>query len=111
MVRVRSLLWLLALVAFALSSLGTASLGHEAVPPDQTAMADCPDHAPPPDCPSQGTAKHAAGKCCPLMAGVVALLPTVAAAQTAMPYHVRPATIARNLVGLTFTQDPPPPRV
>ncbi len=111
MVRVRSLLWLLAVVAFALSSFGTASLGHEAAPADQTAMADCPDHAPPPDCPSQGTAKHAAGKCCPLMAGVVALLPAVAAAQTAMPYHARPATIARNLSGLTFTQDPPPPRV
>jgi hypothetical protein len=45
------------------------------------------------------------------MAGVVALLPAVAAAQTAVPYHARPATIARNLIGLTFTQDPPPPRV
>ena len=111
MVRVRSFLWLLALVAFALSSFGTASLGHEAVPADQPAMADCPDHAPPPDCPSQGTAKHAAGKCCPMMSGVVALLPAVAAAQIAVPYHARPATIARNLIGLTFTQDPPPPRV
>lgn len=111
MVRVRSFLWLLALVAFAVSSLGTASLGHAAVSADQTAMSDCPDHAPPPDCPSQGTAKHAAGKCCPLMAGVVALLPPVAPAEALVPYHARPATIARNLIGLTFTQDPPPPRV
>jgi hypothetical protein len=111
MVRVRSFLWLLALVAFAVSSFGTASLGHAAVPADRTAMADCPDHAPPPDCPSQGTAKHAAGKCCPLMAGVVALLPAVAVAQTAAPYHARPGTIARDLIGFTFKQDPPPPRV
>ena len=43
------------MVAFALSSLGTASLGHVVVPADQTATVDCPDHAPPPDCPSQGT--------------------------------------------------------
>ncbi len=34
------------------------------------------DHAPPPDpCPSEGTAKHAASACCPLMSGAVALLP------------------------------------
>jgi hypothetical protein len=111
MVGARSFLWLLALVAFAVSSFGTASIGHASASAEQSAMADCPDHAPPPDCPSQGTAKHAAGKCCPLMTGVVALLPPVASAQTVAPYHIRPATIARNLIGLTFTQDPPPPRV
>jgi hypothetical protein len=111
MVQVRSFLWLLALVAFAVSSIGTASLGHAVVAAEQTTMADCPDHAPPPDCPSQGTAKHAAGNCCPFMAGVVALLPPGALAEAPMPYHVRPGTIARDLIGLTFTQDPPPPRV
>jgi hypothetical protein len=109
--RLRSLLWLISLLAFLAPSFGTASMAHVAQPPEQAASADCPDHAPPPDCPAQGTAKHAAGQCCPLMAGIVALLPPVALVQAAVPYHVRPATIARNLIGLTFTQDPPPPRV
>ncbi|MBI2735536.1 MAG: hypothetical protein HYX38_03160 [Rhodospirillales bacterium] len=111
MVRARSLLWLVALVAFAMSSFGSVSIGHAAASAEQTAMADCPDHAPPPDCPSQDTGKHAAGQCCPLMAGVVALLPPAATAAAAVPYHARPATIARDLTGLTSTQDPPPPRV
>jgi hypothetical protein len=111
MVRLRSFLWLMALVAFAVSSLGTAVVGHVAVSADEAAISDCPDHAPPPDCPSQGTAKHAAGECCPLMSSVVALLPPVAPVQTAVPYHAPHATIARDLTGLVFTQDPPPPRV
>lgn len=111
MARPRSFLWLIALLAFALSSLGTASIGHAALSAGQTAMADCPDHPPPPDCPSQGTAKHAAGQCCPLMTGVVGLLPAAGLAQATVPHHVRPATIARDLTGLAFTQDPPPPRV
>jgi hypothetical protein len=111
MVRVRSFLWLMALIAFAMSSFGSVSIGHAAVPAEQTAMADCPDHAPPPDCPSHGTAKHAAGQCCPLMAGVVALLPSAATAAATLSYHLRPATISHDLTGLTFTQDPPPPRV
>lgn len=111
MVRARSFLWLMALVAFAMSSFGSLSIGHAAAPAEQTAMADCPDHAPPPDCPSQGTAEHAAGQCCPLMTGVVALLPPAAMAAATVPYHARPATIARDLTGLIFTQDPPPPRV
>ena len=112
MVRLRSFLWLMALVAFTLSSFGGPWVGHAVASAEQTAMADCPDHqAPPPDCPSEGTAKHAAGQCCPLMTGVVALLPAAALAQTIVPYHARPATIARDLTGLVFTQDPPPPRV
>ena len=111
MVPARSLLWLVALLAFALSSIGTASIGHATASPEQATMADCPEHAPPPDCPSQGTAKHAAGKCCPLMSGVVALLPPIVLGETALPYHGHPDTIARDLVGLVFTQDPPPPRV
>ena len=41
----------------------------------QASSVDCPDHAPPPDpCPSEGTAKHAASACCPMMSGAVALL-------------------------------------
>jgi len=107
MVRLRSLLWLIALLGFLAPSFATASMAHMG----QAASADCPDHAPPPDCPAQGTAKHAAGSCCPLMAGVAALLPPVAPVQMAAPCHARPATIAHNLAGLIFTQDPPPPRV
>lgn len=111
MLRLRTLSWLIALLAFLAPSFGTASMAHVAQPRKQAASADCPGHAPPPDCPAQGTAKHAAGNCCPLMAGVVALLPPAAVVQTAAPLHARPATIAANLTGLPFTQDPPPPRV
>ena len=111
MIRLRAFAWLIALIAFIAPPFGTASMAHAAQPMEQAALSDCPDHAPPPDCPAQGTAKHAAGKCCPLMAGVVALLPPAALEQTPAPFDARPATIAANLTGLIFTQDPPPPRV
>jgi hypothetical protein len=111
MVRFRSFVWLLALAAFALSSFGTASLGHAAVPADHAAMADCPDHPPPPDCPAQDTAKHAAGQCCPLMVGVVALLPPAVSAETLTFFRAPVAAPIRSLVGLSSKQDPPPPRV
>jgi len=111
MTTLRSFAWLIALIAFVVPTLGTASIAHAAQPTERAASADCPDHAPPPDCPAQGTAKHAAGQCCPLMAGVVALLPPVAAAPTPAPLHTRPAVAVPGLAGLTFTQDPPPPRV
>lgn len=111
MTLLRSLTWLIALVGFVVPSLGTASVAHASQPTEQAASADCPHHAPPPDCPAQGTAKHAAGQCCPLMAGVVALLPPVALAPAPTLVHARPAAIALNLTGLTFAQDPPPPRV
>ena len=106
--RARLLVWLIALVAL-VAPPGMSA--HAMAPAGQASSVDCPDHAPPPDCPAQGTAKHAAGQCCPLMAGVVALLPPVALAQTPAPFHARPATVARSLTGLVFTQDPPPPRV
>lgn len=109
--RFRSIAWLIALIAFLTAPFGPASMAYAAQPIKQAALLDCPDHAPPPDCPAQGTAKHAAGKCCPLMAGVVALLPAGAFAQTEAPAHARPRTIAPNLTGLAYTQDPPPPRV
>ena len=74
---------------------------------------DCPDHAAPPadPCPDRGTAKHAAGQCCPMMSCVVAVLPP-AAAEDASPFVGQPPRApVQPLVGLTFTQDPPPPRV
>jgi hypothetical protein len=110
MKRLRSLAWLIALIAFVVPSLGTGSMAHAMPPAGQMAAADCPDHAPPPDCPAQGTAKHAAGQCCPFMACAVAVLPYEAAVQAASLFHGRPAHPVPSFVGLLFTQDPPPPR-
>lgn len=109
----RSLLWLIALAAFVLPSFGVSiAAGHAMAPPQQAASVECPDHAPPPqDCPAEGTAKHAAGQCCPLMAGVVALLsPTVTASVSAVRHALVSAT-THDLTGRLFTQDPPPPRL
>lgn len=114
MIRLRAFAWLIALIAFIAPPFGAVAPVHAAPPPDQMAAdqmaADCPDHAPPPDCPAQGTAKHAAGQCCPLMVGVVALLPPAAPGEAPAPVHARPAAPAPSLAGLAFTQDPPPPR-
>ena len=110
MSRLRALVWLIALVAFIVPPLGTMSLAHAAMAPEQAA-ADCPEHAPPPDCPAQGTAKHAAGQCCSLMACAVALLPPALLSGTPAFYQDRPAAPVASLAGLAFTKDPPPPRV
>jgi hypothetical protein len=109
--RLRSWFWLLALIAFLAPSLGMVTMVHAMHPSEHAAMSDCPGHAPPPDCPDQGTAKHAAGQCCPMMANFVALMPAVALAQTVSLFHVRPASVTLCLTGLGSTQDPPPPRV
>jgi hypothetical protein len=111
MTRLRALAWLIALIAFVVPSLGTATAGH-AMPPAQAASADCPEHAPPPeDCPAQGTAKHAAGQCCPFMTGVVAVMPPAAMAEATPSFSSAVAAAERSLAGLLFTKDPPPPRV
>ena len=61
---------------------------------------------------TKDTAKHAAGECCPLMSGAVALLPaTMASGVTAASSHAPPRVRSPSLIGLLFTQDPPPPRV
>ena len=72
---------------------------------------ECPDHVPADPCPDAGTARHAAGDCCPLMSNAVAVLAATAdvdgletAASAARPP-------SRHLIGRTFSQDPPPPRV
>jgi hypothetical protein len=112
MARPRSFLWLVALIAFVVPSLGMASIGHAAASVERTVSADCPEHAPPPDrCPAKGTAKHAAGDCCPLMASALALLPQAAGGCTAASFRAPIPQRARSLAGRLFTKDPPPPRI
>ena len=88
---------------------------HAMIPAAEASSVDC-DHAPPPPdpCPSEGTAKHAASECCPLMSGSVAVLPSPAGIETAGPRSTsgRAPASGRSLAGLDlFTKDPPPPRV
>jgi hypothetical protein len=112
MVRLRFLLWLVALVGFVVPSLGTVSIAQASSSVEQTAMADCPDHAPPPaPCPDRDSAKHAAGTCCPLMAGALALLSPAAVVEISFASAAPAARSAHSLAGRTFTKDPPPPRV
>jgi hypothetical protein len=112
MIRARSLVWLVALIAFLVPTLAMASMPHASAPAERTASADCPEHAPPPDpCPAKGTAKHAAGDCCPLMASAIAVLPPAAQGCSAMSLHIRVAEHVHSLTGRLFTKDPPPPRV
>jgi len=116
--RLRALVWSIALAALAsppalaprhadpepMTSAPTAG-------PQAAALPDCHDHTPPPaPCPDEGTAKHAAATCCPLMGGAVAVMP--ADSSGAMPHelHARFAFSATPLTGLTYTKDPPPPR-
>jgi hypothetical protein len=109
-VRTRGLLWLIALLAFAfppLTAVAGAAIHHATV-----ASTDCPDHPPPPDpCPAKGTAEHAAGDCCPMMTGTLALLPDNVAARHETGLHGRALSAGGQLSGLLFTKDPPPPRV
>jgi len=109
MTRLRLLVWLLALMAL-IAPPGMTSHAMAAV--SQMSSVDCPDHAPPPDpCPSEGTAKHAASTCCPLMSGAVALLPPPAEIETPVLSDIHLSLRVRSLVGRIFTKDPPPPRV
>jgi hypothetical protein len=111
MIRLRSFLWLVALLGFVASSFGAASMVH-AVQAPQAAVVDCPGHAPPPDpCPARGTAKHLAGDCCPLMSSTLALLPATADGETAVSFSAPVAPPVRHLAGHFYTKDPPPPRV
>ncbi|MBL6614910.1 MAG: hypothetical protein ISP45_12930 [Reyranella sp.] len=107
MIRPRLLIWLIALVALAAPPGLTL---HAVVAPAAQAVADCPDHAPPP-CPDEGTAKHAASACCPMMAGAVALLAPAMAVDAPFVFTAIVAPPVRSLSGRAFTKDPPPPRV
>jgi hypothetical protein len=108
MIRLRLLVWLVALMAL---NAPPGMSAHAMTPAAEAPLVDC-DHAPPPDpCPDQGTAKHAASACCPLMSGAVALLPPPPGIETRVPFDVHLSQRGRSLVGQLFTQDPPPPRV
>jgi hypothetical protein len=70
----------------------------------------CTDPSPPP-CPESGSARHAAGLCCPFMAHAMAVLPQAAAVARAGSAVTFPVSADRDLTGLSPHQDPPPPRV
>jgi hypothetical protein len=109
MIRRRLFVWLIALMAF-IAPPGMSA--HAMMPAAEASSVDCPDHAPPPDpCPSEGTAKHAASACCPLMAGAVAVLAAPADIDTPVLLDVFLSLRTRSLAGRLFTKDPPPPRV
>lgn len=110
MIRVRFLVWLITLVAL-IAPPGLVAHAASAAPSGEAAAVDCPDHAPPPvPCPDEGTARHAASTCCPLMASAVALL--APAPDLASPLATTPpaAPRARSLAGRILVTDPPPPR-
>jgi hypothetical protein len=109
MIRLRLFVWLIALMAL-IAPPGMSLHAMAAAP--QSSSVDCPDHTPPPDpCPNEGTAKHAASACCPLMSGAVALLSAPAGIEAPVFLDAPMSAIVRSLVGRVFTKDPPPPRV
>lgn len=113
--KLSAILWLIAAFALALSPVlqrsdAKAAVHHASSVP---AKSDCHDHTPPPPpepCSDMGTAKHAAGECCPMMVGAVALLPGISAAPALPTEHEPPVVAARHLTGFFPTKDPPPPR-
>jgi hypothetical protein len=102
----RLLAWLVSLVALMVPPMAT---GHVIGPPQAVASVECPGHAPPP-CPDHGTAKHAAGECCPLMAPMMALLSEAPVLETELVFRVPMPEPAAGLAGRIVTKDPPPPR-
>ena len=102
------LLWLVALAAFvcpptiaAAAATGSArfAVSHH--------CADCP----PPPCPENGSARHAAGLCCPSMAHAIAVLSLTVVIASSDDADKVPIFAGRDLTGLSPHQDPPPPRV
>jgi hypothetical protein len=103
----RLLVWMIALVVLMVPP----GLTVHAMAPSQSVSMDCPDHAPPTDpCPDHGTAKHAAGDCCPLMTGAFALLPLSVRLADPIAFHLSPPQRALFHAGRIVTKDPPPPR-
>jgi hypothetical protein len=107
--RLRSLLWLVAVAVFVLPSLVGPVLAFDHG--KRSVAADCGHDGPPPPCPDQDTAKHAAGLCCPLMACAVALLPDAASGLPHLLSGPFAPVYARDMIGLSPHEDPPPPRV
>lgn len=106
--RLRSVLWLVALAAFLVPSfIGSAVASHRLSDP---VMSDC-GHEMPPPCPEKDTAKHTAGLCCPFMSCALAVLPPAAAAGPRRLHATFPPLAVPHLIGLSPHKDPPPPRV
>jgi len=106
--RLRSLVWLLAFMALVLppsigASAAMAVSGHRM-------MSDCDHHSPPPPCPDKGTAKHAAGLCCPLMSHAMATLPSPVVAAVLGVHGPAAVLTTVRFTGLSPRKDPPPPR-
>jgi hypothetical protein len=106
--RVRSLIWLIAVMAFVLPSIAGPAAAALA---SRAAMSDCSHEAPPPNCPDNDTAKHAAGLCCPAMSGTIAVVPHGVAISPDELFTSAASTAAARLNGLNPEKDPPPPRV
>ena len=104
----RRLLWLIALAVFVCPSwIGSAAAIERAAHP---IAGDCHD-GPPPPCPEDGSAQHAAGLCCPPMSLAIAVLPPEATLNPRCnPSRVIGAGGPR-LTGLSPHKEPPPPRV
>jgi hypothetical protein len=106
--RLRSLLWLFAVVGFLVPSFAGAAAASNRMEHSMTAGGG---HEMPPPCPEKGTAKHAAGLCCALMACALAVLPAGAYAKTMDLSSLRVFPAVPHLTGLSPHKDPPPPRV
>jgi hypothetical protein len=102
------LLWLIALAAFVCPpAIAAAATAGSAMPSVSHHCADCP----PPPCPESGSARHAAGLCCPLMAQAIAVLSPTVVIASSDDADTFPVLAGRDLTGLSPHQDPPPPRV
>jgi hypothetical protein len=106
--RLRSLLWLLAVTALRLPSFAGLAVASDRM--SHPVMSDCGHESPPP-CPEKDSAKHAAGLCCPFMSGSMAVLPTLAAEVPRSLHSAFRPPAASRLSGLSPDKDPPPPRV
>jgi hypothetical protein len=102
------LLWLIALAAFVCPPAIAASAANASAM--SSVSHHCPDKPPPP-CPERGSARHAAGLCCPFMAHAMAVLPQAVAVARLGSAVTFPVSAGRDLTGLSPHQDPPPPRV
>lgn len=108
MVRLRILAWLLTFAA--LIAPPGWSKAVSAMAGDPAVAMDCAEHAPPPSCPDEGTAKHATATCCPATGGAFSL----AAAEPLPVPAVRPVVPTARLMpmlrGHVPAADLPPPR-
>ena len=110
MIRLRSLLWLIALVSLASPSMGSWAAVQPAM--EHAAMTDCSGHgAPSPDeHRSKDMAKHNAAECCAFMCVGMALMPADTVPPITLPAEAREAAPTHDLAGRHPAKDPPPPR-